>query len=228
MVLTQKLGKQRNFGLVVLLYIVTFGIYGIYWHYKVHSEVYKQFELQRDGKDEGIVWLILGIVLFQPLMWVYQWLFVSNVRYVRERLGFEKNLSAGTFLGLSIPGGILAGIGVFFLIFGVAVSAGDLDDPELSEEERDFLEAMQGIAAGGAVVGGLMLVGGFAMMLIAFARLQGDVNGIWQAYDRRMGQLSSGPPSGGSGAWDEAPAGPPAGGAPTASQATRPPSDPWR
>ncbi len=187
MVLTQKVGKERPFGLVVLLYVVTFGIYGIYWHYKAHSEVYKQFELAKEGKDEGIVWLILGLVLFQPLLWVYQWMFVSNVRYVRERLGFRKNLSGGGFLGLSIPGGILFAIGLVLIFFGIALAGAAQDaEQDLTPQERDDLEALGGMLA---IIGAVLFIVGLALQLTAYGKLQGNMNELWRAYDRRMGQL---------------------------------------
>ncbi len=194
MVLARKVGKERPFGLVVLLYVVTFGIYGIYWHYKAHAEVYKQFELDREGRDEGIVWLILGLVVFQPLLWVYQYMFVNNVKYVRERLRIGKGISPGAFLGLSIPGGILFAVGLYMAIFGFVLL---LVEPGVDEAggvttqvEADDANALGAVLAS---VGGVLFLAGAGLLLGAFGWLQSTLNRVWRAFDARMGQFSAPP-----------------------------------
>ena len=194
MVLTTKVGRERNFALVVLLFIVTFGIYGIYWNYKAHNEVYKQFELQAEGKSDGVIWLILGYIVFQPLLWVYHWIFISNTRDVRQRLGFQKSLSPGLFLGLTIGAGVIMFVVflVSFIPFLIALEDADTDgDGEISDDEADdaFTDAL-GAFIGTLVIGGLIAL---ALQLVAYGMLQSNLNELWRAYDRRMGQLAAPP-----------------------------------
>lgn len=192
MVLAMKVGKERSFGLVLLLGIVTFGVYFIYWHYKAHVEVFKQFELDREGRDEGIVWMILGYVLFQPLLWVYQYIFVKNIAYVRERLGLGGGITPGRFLGMTIPGGIVMAIGFFMTLFGalmLASEAGDVDDPEaLTPAEADDARALGGILL---PIGLVLALGGIALVLVPYFQLQRDINAVWRAYDQRMRSLTT-------------------------------------
>lgn len=105
MVKPAKVGKKRPFWRGLLLTIVTLGIYSYYWNYKAHHELYAQYDLEQEGRDEAIVWLILGI-LIGPLIWVYQYIFVNNVNFVRQRMGLPPGVSALEFL-LWVTVGIL-------------------------------------------------------------------------------------------------------------------------
>ncbi|MGB0653404.1 MAG: DUF4234 domain-containing protein [Thermoplasmatota archaeon] len=211
MVLAQKIGKERPFGIVLLLFVVTFGIYGIYWHYKAHNEVYRQFELGSEGKDEGIVWLILGYVLFQPLLWVFQWTFVSNVRTVRERLGFKQNLSPGNFLALVIIPAVLAFLAAiaFYIPLIIAGVAEASDGNEPTDEEVASALLL------GAAIAAPLAIAAMVMLIIAYAKLQGQLNELWRAYDSRMAHISGGRPAQAPG-WSTAPSPPSGGQAPQA------------
>lgn len=200
MVLPQRVGKRRSFGVVVLLYLVTFGIYGLVWNYKAHHEVFRQFELDREGKEEGMVWFILGIVLLQPLFWVYQYGFVRNVAYVRARLGRQGGLRPGGFLGMAIPGSILLTIGFVMLVIGVVFVNIDArpDDPATPDDETITdaqAERMNRLGTTLATLGGLMAMGGAALALSAYGRLQGALNQIWDDYDTRVTWLQSARPA---------------------------------
>lgn len=175
MVLTRKVGTERPYPLVLLLYIVTFTVYGYYWWFKAHDEVYKQFELGNDGREQGVLWLVLG-VLFYPLIFVHLAYFVANVEYVRKRLGFPQGITTAGFLGLAITGSVLTFAALLSGVIAVSFA--------------------QTLGQGGAIVGGvlgslagLFLVASVVLLIIAYARLQGDINGIWHGYLQRMQEL---------------------------------------
>jgi len=118
MVKTAKVGKARPFWRGLLLTIVTFGLYGIYWNFKAHHEVYQQFDLEAEGRDQGIVLFILGIVI--PfvgfvLYLIYQWKFVENVNFVRARMGLGEGPSPLEFILWNTLGLLL------FIVVGPAI-----------------------------------------------------------------------------------------------------------
>ena len=50
--------KRRNIAMVLILFVVTFGIYGLYWFYSTANEM-----IQRNKQDENpFVWLIMALV----------------------------------------------------------------------------------------------------------------------------------------------------------------------
>lgn len=59
---TGPVGQQRGIGFGILLFIVTFGFYGLYWVYKTQEEV-----KQRTGEGLGgvvglVIWIVIGAV----------------------------------------------------------------------------------------------------------------------------------------------------------------------
>lgn len=178
MVLTRRVGVQRSYPMVLLLYVVTFSYYGAYWHYKTHKELYDQFELQRERKQDGFLWVLFGYAMFRPLLWVYQWILISNLRHVRERLGFSRTISVGSFLSLTIGGSVIILAGLFASL----LVTGEVDEDQPADEQ--FVDAAAGM---GVLL--LFAIGGAAMQITAFALLQRDVNQVWSAYDRRMEEL---------------------------------------
>lgn len=127
MVLPSKVGKQRGFGRGLLLTIVTLGIYGIYWHYKAHTELFEQYELGEKGMDDGVIFLIIGI-LFGPLLWVYQYKFVENVNALREELGMGEAISPLAFLLSVIIGWILLLIPVIWAFYKLQTGINEIWD----------------------------------------------------------------------------------------------------
>ncbi len=51
---TRPLGEPRSVGKVIVLTIVTFGIYGLYWYYKTHEEM-KQYSGEGIGGAMALV-----------------------------------------------------------------------------------------------------------------------------------------------------------------------------
>lgn len=172
MVLARRVGTVRPFPLVLLLYVGTFGLYGIYWHYKAHHELYRQFELDLEQRLEGVVWLLLDRAFF-PLRWVFQHGFVGNVVHVRRRMGLRDGVDPATFLGLVIPGSSLAYFSFIMLLTGVG-----------GPNSTIFVWAAAGAFAFAAL-----------LQIPAYAMLQRDLNQVWEAFDVRMDQVM--PRSGG-------------------------------
>lgn len=178
MVLTQVVGKKRSFGRGLLLTILTFGIYGVYWLYKAHDELFKQFELQRESRDEGVVWLILGLVLF-PFQFVYTWIFSGNVEYLRQRLELPRTVSSGKFVGLQLAAYGTLFVGYIPLLISFSGLSPDATEP-------DITAAMMG-GIGLFIALALVALG---ILLYAYWLLQSSINDIWDAYERRMHALA--------------------------------------
>jgi len=202
-VLAEKVGKKRNFVSGFLLSLVTALVYAVYWNYRAHNEVYRQFELQKEDRDEGVVWFILGIIL-PPFLLGYWWLMVSNVQYARDRMRLPRGISPGRFIVLAVLA-FASYIGAVLL----AVYASTIDTATAAPEQ-----ARASLAAIGGTVAFVLLTLAFGG--VAYHRLQGDINGLWDAYDRRIMELQApavaspprpaAPPGPAMAAWAQSPA----------------------
>jgi Domain of unknown function (DUF4234) len=74
-------GETRSIGLSILWYVLTLGIYGIYWVYKTHEEI-KRYS----GNGIGGV---LGLVIYLVISVVTFFVVPSEVRYMYEDLDGE-------------------------------------------------------------------------------------------------------------------------------------------
>jgi hypothetical protein len=82
-------GETRSIGLSILWFILTLGIYGIYWVYKTQEEV-KRYS------DNGIGG-ILGLVIYILLAPVTFFVVPSEVRYMYEDLDGQKSPVRGIY-----------------------------------------------------------------------------------------------------------------------------------
>lgn len=181
MVLAERVGTKRSFGVGLLLTVVTFGIYAVYWNYKAHNELYRQFELAREGRDEGMVWYVLGLVV-PPFLLAYLWVFAANVSYLRERVGLRRGTTPGrlvTLVGLGI--GAFA-VGIILLETALVVTGTE----PTAEEVNAAVDA-----AGGTFL--LLAVLAATIMAVAYRGLQRDINELWDAYDARILYLRAHP-----------------------------------
>jgi Na+/proline symporter len=92
------LGQPRGIGFGILIFIITFGIYGIYWAYKTHEEM-----KQHTGEGLGGV---LGLVVWIVVSAVSAFVIPSEVGKMYKRDGREPPVTGWTGLWL-IPGVIL-------------------------------------------------------------------------------------------------------------------------
>ncbi|MBM7509096.1 hypothetical protein JOE61_002910 [Nocardioides salarius] len=83
-------GEVRSTGVAMLLFVVTFGIYGWYWWFKVHEEM-KRHTGQGIG---GVVALVLAI--FVGIVMPY--LTSAEVGTMQERAGRRRTVSGATGL----------------------------------------------------------------------------------------------------------------------------------
>ncbi|HUR67644.1 MAG TPA: DUF4234 domain-containing protein [Candidatus Thermoplasmatota archaeon] len=178
MVLASKVGRKRSFGAGLLLTIVTFGIYAVYWNYRAHSELYRQYELAREGRDDGMVWYVLGLVL-PPFLLAYLWVLASNVNYLRERVGVRRSMTPGRLVAI-------VGIGIGAIAVGIVVLQARITalGTDASEEE------IQGVVESVGPLFLLLAVIAAALLAWAYAGLQKDINELWDAYDARMAYLN--------------------------------------
>jgi hypothetical protein len=180
-VLAVKVGRQRRPAVGFGLALVTFNVYSYFWDYKAHRELFDQFELGRDGRGDGGFWYFLSTAL-PVLRFPYYFAAVSNVQYVRGRLGLKEGISAGAFLGLTIPAVTVLLIGYFVGSFLLASSLGE--DAAGNTVLADARLLAWGLVA---ILGGLAVY--IVLEAIAYLHLQRDINGVWDAYDRRAAQL---------------------------------------
>ena len=98
------LGQPRGIGFGILIFIVTFGIYGLYWTYKTHEEIKRH-----TGEGVGGV---VGLVIYIVLSIVTPFVIPSEVGKMYRRDGKEPPVSGWTGLWILLP---LAGIFVWFV-----------------------------------------------------------------------------------------------------------------
>jgi hypothetical protein len=72
------LGQPRGIGFGILIFIITIGIYGIYWAYKTHEEL-------KVHTGEGVGG-VLGLVIYILISPVTFFIVPSEVRYMYEDL----------------------------------------------------------------------------------------------------------------------------------------------
>ena len=95
------LGKPRGWVVVVLLSIVTLGIYGLGWQYKTFQEM-------KDYSGEGIGGVV-GLILAIFIGFVNPFIMSAEVGNMYEAAGAEKPVSGITGLWILLPlvGGIV-------------------------------------------------------------------------------------------------------------------------
>lgn len=95
------LGKPRGIGFGILLFIVTFGIYSLYWVFKTQDEVKEHSGIGVGGVLGLVIWIVVS-----PVSW---FLIPSEVGKMYKADGREAPFSgwAGLWLLLPIVGGIV-------------------------------------------------------------------------------------------------------------------------
>lgn len=113
---TGPLGEIRSPGMVILLSIVTFGIYGIYWNYKTCDE------LQRHNNQGlgGVLALVLSLI---GLGVVLDFTIPDEVQKMYQRRGIQSPVSAIT--GLWIVLGVFIIVGPFIWIWKIQNALND-------------------------------------------------------------------------------------------------------
>lgn len=106
------IGKVRSTGLSMVLYVVTFGIYGLVWWYRTHDEMRRH---SGEGIGGGLA-LVLGLFVG----FVMAFLTPGEVGKLYERRGQHAPVSALTGLWILLP---LAGAIVWFVKTNGAVNA---------------------------------------------------------------------------------------------------------
>lgn len=180
-VLARRVGKPRSFGRGLALTVFTVGLYALYWNYKAHDEVYRQFELDDEGRDEGVLWYVLGVVLFAPLF-VYMWVFAANVAHVRARMGLPRGATPRAFVTTTALGFVAYFAGAIWLTAALLALPADATDEQIAEAAGPRMPAF--------LLGALAFV---VLVPAAYLRLQRDLNGLWAAYDRRAAELTAPP-----------------------------------
>ncbi|OFW70941.1 MAG: hypothetical protein A2Y55_01385 [Actinobacteria bacterium RBG_16_68_12] len=92
---TGPLGKQRGIGFAILMFIITLGIYSLYWVFKTQDEV-----KEHSGVGVGGV---LGLVIYIVVSIVTWFLIPSEVGKMYKADGREAPFSGWTGLWLLLP-----------------------------------------------------------------------------------------------------------------------------
>jgi hypothetical protein len=95
---TGPLGKPRGIGFGILIFIVTFGLYSLYWVYQTQEEVKRHSGEGIGGVLGLVVWLIIGAIS--------AFVIPSEVGKMYEKDGREAPITGWTGLWL-FPGAIL-------------------------------------------------------------------------------------------------------------------------
>ena len=109
------LGQERGVGFVILMSIITFGIYPIYWVYSTHEEIKRH---SGDGVGGG-----LGIVIYFVAGVVTPYLIGAEIRKMYEADGRTSPVSGKT--GLWVFPGIFILIGPIIWIVKVQGALND-------------------------------------------------------------------------------------------------------
>jgi len=99
-------GTPRSVGVVILLYIVTLGIYGLYWYYITHDELKRETGEGLGGGIALLIAFVAGIVM--------PFITANEVGRLYERAGHQKPVSAAT--GFWVFPGVLIIVGPFIWI----------------------------------------------------------------------------------------------------------------
>ena len=89
------LGRPRGVAFVIIISIITLGIYFLYWHYKTGEEL-KRYSGEGLG---GVLWLVIGIVL-GIVMWFVA---PSEVGKLYSREGQHQPVSGVTGFWMFLP-----------------------------------------------------------------------------------------------------------------------------
>jgi hypothetical protein len=95
---TGPLGQPRGIGFGILLFIITFGLYSVYWVYKSHEEI-------KQHTGEGIGG-ILGLVVWILISAVIGFVLPSEIGNMYKKDGRQPPMTGWTGLWF-FPGGIL-------------------------------------------------------------------------------------------------------------------------
>ena len=99
-------GSPRSVGIVILLYIVTLGIYGLYWYYVTHDEMKRETGEGLGGGIALLITIFAGIVM--------PFITANEVGRMYEKAGHAKPVSAAT--GFWVFPGALIIIGPFIWV----------------------------------------------------------------------------------------------------------------
>ena len=154
------LGEVRPTGRCILLFLVTFGIYGYVYNYKVHSEMHRHSARGVGGGVALVLTFLAGVAM--------PFVTSAEVGSLHARKGWPEPVRGWTGLWYVLP----AAVGYVLLIVGVfAVEASAAPGAEPSDSS----------AVGFGVLALLLVAAAVAGAVTWFVKTNGALNRYWQA-----------------------------------------------
>jgi hypothetical protein len=118
------LGQKRGVGFGILMFIITLGIYGLYWTYKTYEEMRRHTGEGLGGVVGLVIGLVIGVVNFYVIP--------SEIGKMYKKDGREPPVTGWTGLW-GFPGLYLLLIGLFVWWFKVQGALNEYWDAKASE-----------------------------------------------------------------------------------------------
>jgi len=111
------LKTDRSMIIVILLSIVTFGIYNVIFYYKVAEDL-NIIASKWDGKNtmNYILALVIGLVTFSIYLLVWNHMLFDRIGGELARRQIDYKIGAGTFWGWGVFGGLII-VGPFICLY---------------------------------------------------------------------------------------------------------------
>ncbi len=172
-------GRTRPTGTTILLFVVTFGIYGYIYNYQVHDEMKRHSGRGIGGGIALLLTFLAGVAM--------PFLTPNEVGNLYERKGRRPPVRAITGLWLILPV-----VGGYLLMFAgiIAVAASTSTDPVTGQESDPATGAIVLLIAAVVLFFGCAIAGGIAW----FVKTNRALNEYWETLAR--GGFSAAPPSG--------------------------------
>lgn len=100
------LAVKRSVARVIVLYILTLGLYGLYWFYVSREQVTKEL-----GTNDSAGWQTVGLIVPILNFFIYYWL-LRDIDVLQRKARLD-GFSAGGYLSIIIAASLLSWIPIF-------------------------------------------------------------------------------------------------------------------
>ena len=172
-------GRVRPTGVSILLFFVTFGIYGYVYNYQVHDEMKRHSGRGIGGGIALLLSFLAGVAM--PFLTPHE---VGNLY---ERKGQRPPVRALTGLWSLVP--MVVGYVLFFAVFLATATVS-------SDSGAGQGDSLSGGAVAGLLLSFVLLLGGFLVGgLVWFVKTNGALNAYWETLSRGGFTTADAPPA---------------------------------